>query len=241
MSDAVLRHHQEVWRKKPILRTLYAQWYEEIVSYLVPGRTLEVGGGTGNLKECFPCVLCTDVVKLPWLDAVVDAQRLPFISRSMANIVLVDSLHHIENVRFFFDEAVRVLRPGGRIIVMDPYISWLSWPVYRFLHPEAVDFTQDPLSVRSPDSDRKPFDANQAVATMLFERSIGDFQNAYPHFKMLTVRRLAFFAYPLSGGFDHACLLPLCLLKPLLALERALDRFARFLAFRILVVLEAGI
>ena len=40
---------------------------------------------------------------------------------SFANIVLFDTLRHLENVRYSFDEAFRVLEYGGRVITMDPY------------------------------------------------------------------------------------------------------------------------
>ena len=50
--------------------------------------------------------------------------------------------------------------------------------------------------------------------------------------------RLAFFAYPLSGGFEHPSLMPTWMIRPVLALERFLGVLSRSLAFRILVVLE---
>lgn len=240
MSNEILCRHQAVWQRKPVLRLLYTEWYREIVSWLRPGRTLEVGGGTGNLKEFFPGVLCTDVVRLPWLDAVADAQCLPFEANSLTNIVLFDTLHHIENVRLFFTEALRTLQSNGRLVIMDPYMSVLSWPIYHFFHQEPVDFSQDPLQLQLPKEDRKPFDANQAMATILFERSFEKFLRQYPQFKKLHHRRLGFFAYPLSGGFDHPSLLPVFLVRPVLALERAVHFLNRFLAFRILVVLEKG-
>ena len=238
MSDDILLQHQAVWERKPILRLLYTEWYREIVSWLQPGRTLEVGGGTGNLKEFFPGVLCTDVVRLPWLDTVMDAQFLPFASNSLTNIVLFDTLHHIENIPLFLDEAMRTLQPHGRLVIMDPYMSALSWPVYHFLHPEPVDFGQDPFVLQPPNAQRRPFDSNQAVATILFERSYDRFQRQYPQLKKLHQRRMAFFAYPLSGGFDHPSLLPLGLVRPVLALERAFGFLNRLFAFRLLVVLE---
>ncbi len=238
MSEDILARHHAIWRQKPVLQALYTEWYREMASHLTPGLTLELGGGSGNLKEFAPDVICTDLVKAPWLDAVADGQALPFTNGSLANLVLFDVLHHIENVRLFFDEAVRVLRTGGRIILMDPYISWASWPVYRFLHPEPVVFSQDPLQMRPPDPARRPFDANQAVATLLFERSCDRFQRQYPQLRQIVHRRLAFFAYPLSGGFEHPSLLPAFLVGPLLRLERALQPLDRFLAFRLLVVLE---
>jgi len=238
MSEELLRHHHAVWDRKPILRCLYTEWYREVVFWLRPGRTLEVGGGTGNLKEFFPQAYCTDVVRLPWLDVVADAQRLPFAAKSLTNIVLFDVLHHIENVRFFFDEALRVLEPYGRIVMMDPYISICSWPVYRFLHPEPVDFMQNPLTLRPAAANREPFDSNQAIATVLFERRFNQFAALYPQFTKLYRRRFAFWAYPLSGGFDHPSLLPMWLVRPTLWMEKTLSFLDRICAFRLLVVLE---
>jgi SAM-dependent methyltransferase len=238
MSEDVLHRHRAVWQQKPVLRRLYEDWYGEIVAWLVSGRTVELGGGTGNLKAHVPGVYCSDVMALPWLDVVADAQRLPFQSESLANLVLFDSLHHIENVSLFFDEALRTLRVGGRIIVMDPYLSWASWPIYRWLHPEPMDCTEDPLLLKLPRSDRRPFDANQAVATILFERNRPRFQSRYPELSIRHIRRIACIAYPLSGGFDHPSLLPDWMVTPLLRLERTLERVGWLLAFRMLVVIE---
>lgn len=238
MSEDILRQHRLTWERKPVLRRLYTQWYEEIAAHLTPGLTLELGGGTGNLKEFAPQVICSDIVNLPWLDLVADAQALPIAAESIANIVLFDVLHHLENPKLFFDEAVRVLRTGGRIVTMEPYISWLSWPVYHFLHPEPVDLSRDPLTILPPDAGRQPFDANQATATVLFERSHDRFQRCYPHLRKLVHRRMAYFAYPLSGGFEHPSLIPSFLVQPVLRLESALGFLGRFLAFRILVVFE---
>jgi SAM-dependent methyltransferase len=238
MSEELLQQHKIIWEQKPILRALYTSWYKEIAAQIVLGNTLELGGGTGNFKAFAPNVVSTDIVPLPWLDAVADAQNLPFDNQSFDNIVMFDVLHHIENVTLFFDEALRVLRPGGRVVMMEPYISFASWPIYHFLHPEPVDFKQNPLDWVEPSPERKPFDANQAFATILFERQYSLFQKKYPQFVKRYHHRLSFFAYPLSGGFDKPSLLPMSVLKQVLALENALSFMSRFLAFRVLVVLE---
>ena len=238
MSDAVLHRHREIWQRKPSLRQLYRDWYRDIAAWMVPGRTVEVGGGTGNLKEYASGVCCTDVVSLPWLDAVADAQRLPFQTSSLANLVLFDALHHIENVSLFFDEALRTLRGGGRIIIMDPYISWASWPVYRYLHPEPVDLAQDPLLLTAPQAHRQPFDSNQAIATILFEKELARFEARYPALAVRQVKRLSFFAYPLSGGFERPSMLPTCFVASTLKLEKKLGWLAPLIAFRLFVVLE---
>jgi len=238
MSEELLRQHKIIWEQKPILRTLYTSWYKEIAAQLVSGNTLELGGGSGNFKAFAPHVVSTDVVPLPWIDVVADAQNLPFAHQSFDNIVMFDVLHHIENVTLFFDEALRVLRPGGRLAIMEPYISLASWPIYHFLHPEPVNFKQNPLDWVEPSPERKPFDANQAFATILFEQRYSFFQRRYPQFIKRYHRRMSFFAYPLSGGFNNPSLLPMKLVEPVLVLENTLSFMSHFLAFRILVVLE---
>lgn len=238
MSEELLHRHRAVWQQKPVLRRLYENWYGEIIAWLVPGPTIEIGGGTGNLKSHVTGVYCSDVLVLPWLNMVTDAQRLPFQSESLGNLVLFDSLHHVENVSLFFDEALRTLRIGGRIIAMDPYLSWVSWPIYRWLHPEPMNCSEDPLVLKPSRIDRRPFDANQAVATILFEWNQPRFRSRYPGFSIQHIRRLGCVAYPLSGGFDHPCFLPEWLLTPILQLERILERVGWLLAFRMLVVIE---
>jgi hypothetical protein len=47
------------------------------------------------------------------------------------------------------------------------------------------------------------FDANQAISTILLERASRRFHELYPRLKKLRCHRVAFFAYPLSGGFEH--------------------------------------
>jgi hypothetical protein len=86
----------------------------------------------------------------------------------------------------------------------------------------------------------QPFDANQAISTILLERSSRHIHELDPNLKKLRHHRLAFFAYPLSGGFEHPSLMPTWMMRPVLTLERLLGVLSRYLAFRILVVLEKG-
>jgi len=123
---------------------------------------------------------------------------------------------------------------------MDPYISVSCWPIYPFMHPEPIDFGQDPLALSPMQTGQKSFDANQAISTILFERSSRRFHDGYPSLRKIRHRRLAFFAYPLSGDFECPALMPRWMTRPLLALERVLGALSRYLAFRILVVLEKG-
>src|SRR5215469_12547132 len=121
-----LHDYRDVWERKPVLRTIYEDFYERIVAACVGGLTIEIGGGIGNLKRRRPEVIATDIQHAGWLDCVADAQLLPFAAGTAANIVMVDVLHHLEFPILFFREADRVLRVGGRIVMVEPAITWGS-------------------------------------------------------------------------------------------------------------------
>lgn len=238
MSRELLQKHRQTWKKKALLRFLYNEWYHEISDYLTLGATLELCAGTGNFKEYCPDAISSDVIYVPWLDAVVNAEVLPFAASSLSNIVLIDGLHHIAQVCTFFDEATRVLRSGGRMVLLEPYISLLSWPLYHFLHEEPVDFNRNPLDNVSAKGGALPFDANQAVATMLFEKEYHRFHQRFPTLNKMIHKYKTSFVYTLSGGFGHAQLLPTRVARVCARWEKKLPFPGKYLGFRLLVVLE---
>jgi SAM-dependent methyltransferase len=186
-----------------------------------------------------PAVISTDIVPAPWLDAVADAQRLPFAADSFDNIVLFDVLHHVERPRMFLNEAAGVLRPRGRIVMVEPAITPLSGLFYRNFHPEPVIMSADPFLDGPLDPSRDAFEANQAIPTLLFSRQKAQFTAEFPALRLVECRRLALFAYPLSGGFRPWSLLPAGLVQPLLRIERWLEpMLGWFMAFRMIVVVE---
>ena len=232
-----LERYREIWRRKPALRAVYADIYHRIGAHRRPGRTLEIGGGGGNLKDFAPNVVSTDILPAPWLDTVCDAQRLPFADGSFANIVLVDVLHHLERPLRFFAEAARVLEPGGRLIYCEPAITPLGGLVYRFLHHEPVDMRADPFADGPITPGRDPYDSNQAIPTLLTGRYRAALAVKVPGLALAALERFAFAAYLLSGGFRSWSLLPRFAANPLLRLEWALRHvFGRLAALRLIAV-----
>jgi SAM-dependent methyltransferase len=233
----VLEERRRIWESKEIIRRLYSKWYGLIKECLRPGITLELGGGSGNLKDFLPETITSDIVFEPWLDAVMDAHAIPFKEESLDNIVLFDVLHHLMAPAGFFCEVERVLKPAGRAILMEPYVSWLSYPVYRFLHAEGMEWHTDPFLDES--SKRKePFAGNQAVPTLLFEKYREKFLALFPRLSLIREQKLDSLIYPLSGGFHQLSLCPLFLWGFIEGVEGLLNPLARFLAFRLFIVLE---
>lgn len=228
-----------MWGNKPVLRGVYQDYYRRIVAACKPGKTLEIGGGSGNFKGFAQHVVSTDILHAPWLDLVADAHHLPFTADSFDNIVMFDVLHHLENPCLFLKEAARVLCSTGRLVLLEPAITPLSWVFYKLFHPEPIHMNQNPLAYTVPNPNRDPYDANQAIPTLLFGRYRDRFEQEFQNLHVRDCQLLSLFAYPLSGGFQSWSLLPTRLLKPLLRLEDALLPFVGSLAaFRLLGVVE---
>lgn len=233
--------YRAIWQSKPVLRAVYHDWYARMAALCRPGRTLEIGGGSGNLKAFAPDVVSTDVLTAEWLDAVCDAQRLPFADESFDNMVMLDVLHHLERPVRFFEEASRALRKGGRVVMLEPGITPVSNLFYRNFHHEPVDMAADPFAEGPIDPNRDPYDSNQAIPTLLFG-SANNRTAFEDRFGDLVVNRAdwqALFIYPLSGGFRPWSLVPSFAVDALNGVERVLaPLLGRLCAFRLLIVLE---
>jgi SAM-dependent methyltransferase len=238
MSEA-LRDYLGVWSAKPVLRLVYDDFYRRIATACRPGLTIEIGGGIGNLKQRLDHVVSTDIQLAPWLDCVADAQRLPFADGAVSNIVMVDVLHHVEFPVNFFQESERVLTGGGRIIMVEPAITWGSALFYRLLHHEPVVTSADPLASGAPDPTRNPYDSNQAIPTLIATRDRERFHRRFPTLRIEQVTWFSFLSYPLSGGFKPWSLIPAKLCPALLRAEVAIERMlGRIAAFRMFLVIE---
>lgn len=235
----VAHDYRSTWERKPVLRLVYSDFYDRIAAACVSGVTIEIGGGIGNLKQRLSNVIATDIQFSPWLDLVADAQKLPFAPEVASNIVMVDVLHHLEFPVTFFREAERVLRPGGRIVMVEPAITLGSTLFYRLLHHEPVNTSTDPLVRGETDPQRNPEDSNQAIPTLIARRHRARFHALFPGLRIQRIDWFSFAAYPMSGGFKSWSLLPVGLAPLMLRLERALEPVAgRLLAFRMLMLIE---
>lgn len=239
-----LLRHRRVWEQKPILRRVYnEEFFARLLAFRrANGLSIEVGGGPGFFKQFATDIVSTDLIWCPWLDAIADAQQLPLRTARVTNIFGLDMLHHLAAPMTFLGEVSRVLVAGGRLILIEPWITPFSYLIFRFLHQERCDLSETPW-MRNQTGEvpqKMAFDGNQAIPYLLFgpgHRS--KTLNSLPDLKLVALEPFCLFAYLLSGGFKAMNLLPEFLYPALSKFERATSPlWRRLAALRVLLVLE---
>ena len=238
--------HRRVWEQKSVLRRIYnEEFFARLLSFRKDGVSVEVGAGPGFFKHKLPSVISTDIVWCPWLDAVADAQKLPFRSSTVTNIFGVDMLHHIASPMTFLIEAQRILVPGGRLILVEPWVTPFSYLIYRYLHQEDCDLWARPweLSDSSATPGKKAFDGNQAIPYLLFgPRHRSQTFSALPALTPVVIEPFCLFAYLLSMGFKPMNLLPRVLYPAVSKIEKVtMPLWRPAAALRVFLVLEKSL
>ena len=241
MREPLSQHLTEIalnkltWSRKPLLRKVYGDLYfslTEKINTTDPGVTVELGSGIGNLKDYVPTAITSDIFRHDWVDVTCSAYDLPFRDESVTNLVLFDVFHHLEHPFAFMKEAERVLVKNGRILLVDPYMSLLSLPIYGLFHHE-------PVALRRVISkeDQKPkienYYAAQGNATRLFfgKQKL----SLHPTWVVERAEAFACFSYLLSGGFGARSFYPDSFFSAIKWLDIRLSKWPKIFAGRCLV------
>ena len=241
MSLAELRRHVEVWERKPSLRRVYAVWFDQLAGPLPQdARVLEIGAGPGFFARHARATrkdlrwVSADITAAPWNDLAADALRLPFRDAAFDAVVGLDVVHHLAEPLRFCAEAARVLRPGGRLAVIEPWVTPMSYPIYRWLHPERCEEPADaahPFAHAGAGDAKDAFDGNAAILPALVRRTSGETWRA-AGLEPPAVRLLNSFAYLLTLGFRGPSLLPAPLAPAMIRLDAVLASLSSLTAMR---------
>lgn len=205
--------HRQVLLKKRMLRDLFANFYHECRKWDerffagTQGKRLEVGAGSSIMKEFYPDVLTSDIKPLPFVDLVAPGESLPFPDGTLRAIYGINVFHHFPDPAAFLNEAMRVLTPGGGVVLIEPYYGLFASWLFPRLHesegfdPEMPDWVNHEQS--GPCSR-----VNQALSYIVFRRDRARFQQQFPHLELLLDRPHTHLRYLLSGGVNFRQLLP---------------------------------
>jgi len=194
-------------RRKRFLHRIYDEWYDAIANELPPGPepVLELGSGAGFMGQQIPNLIASDILAVPGIDVVADGTRLPFQSRSLRGVVMTNVFHHIPDAPRFLAEAARCVRPGGALVMIEPWVTSWSTLVYRRLHSEPFepDAPHWKLPSRGPLSG-----ANGALPWIVFVRDREVFERDFATWCVASVQPMMPFRYLVSGGVSLRPLVP---------------------------------
>ncbi len=228
---------RQIVREKIFLRRIYEEWYAAIVGSLPDGDgpVLELGSGGGFLDETIPRLITSELLFSPHVRVVLDGQDLPLRDGSVRAIVMTDVLHHLPDSRRFLKDSARVVRRGGRLVMIEPWVTAWSSLIYSRLHhepflPRAITWefpAGGPLSA-----------ANMALPWIIFIRDRAKFEREFPQWRIVAVTPMMPFRYLLSGGVSMRSLMPWWTFGLWRAVERVLTPWREQLGMFAHVVLE---
>ncbi|MDC3069334.1 methyltransferase domain-containing protein [Candidatus Pelagibacter sp.] len=174
-------------------------------------KVLVVGAGVAGLqaiataKRMGAIVFATDVItseiiQLEGVDLTIDAERLPFLNKSLDVIILLNVIHHIPNTEKFLSECYRALKYDGQILLIEPANTWFSKIIYKNFHHE--DFDENGGWHLKKNGGRLS-NANQAIPYIIFERDLKIFKEKFNGFSLIKKYKFKPIHYVLSGGFSY--------------------------------------
>jgi len=235
-ETTVLR--RQIIQGKAFLKNFYHECYLSIAESLpnhIDGPILELGSGAGFLKEYIPKLLTSEIIMIPNVDIILDGTRLPFSTNVLGGIVMIDVLHHIPNAASFFSDAATCIKPGGVIIMIEPWSTIWSRFVYRHLHhePFELDVKEWKLPTGGPLSQ-----ANSALPWIIFERDRKKFDKEFPQFQVKEIMLNFPFSYILSGGVSLRSMIPGNMYKAIRKIENIAQPWMNSLAMFAKVMLR---
>jgi len=109
---------------------------QQLLRLPATGTLLDVGGGTGRVSSLLRPMVDRLVIadfsrrmlhqsrqKSDTVPLQAAAERLPFPEASFERILVVDALHHFHQQQLALGELLRVLKPGGWLVIEEPDIN----------------------------------------------------------------------------------------------------------------------
>ena len=238
-----IKRHVKIIAKKPMLRGVFKEFYDKCISLDIryfgdtKGKRVELGAGVSMFKTFYPEIMVTDIKPADHLDAIVDAQAMPFEDSSIRTLYGLSFFHHLPDPDLFFKEALRVLSPGGGFILLDPYYGPVASQFYKWLHATEIYDKSDPHWGSITRGAMR--NANQALSYIVFQRDRKRFNTLFPDLEIVYEKPESnYLRYFFSGGLNYRSLLPNFFIGPLKLLEKALTPILPWTALYQMIVIR---
>ena len=162
---------------------------------------VELGSGISASKNFIKAkkFLTTDFSDAFWLDVKnIDALATPFKNDSQDFVVASNMIHHLAKPFDFFNEAWRILKPGGVLLIQEVHTSLFMRLILRIMRHEGYDERTNVFDKSTICNDPNDlWSANCSIPKLLFNEH---FAKNYSGWKIVHDRKVEFLLFLNSGG-----------------------------------------
>ena len=113
----------------------YQQRSLELIDEYADGLVVDLGAG--NPQHSFPNVCQVEIRKYPGTDIVVTEGRVPLAENSVDAVISEAVLEHVQNPFVYVSEILRILKPGGKVLLDTAFMQPLHGFPYHFFNTTA--------------------------------------------------------------------------------------------------------
>jgi SAM-dependent methyltransferase len=164
---------------------------------------LELGCGAGHSKKYIKQnIKISDLTNYEFIDYKnVDCLNTPFEDGSYDAVFSLNLIHHIPNPIKLFNEVGRILKKGGKYVIIDTNLSYFFKLITILTKSEKYDLNvniyDEKINLTNPND---TFDSNNAVPKLIFD-NFQKFNNKLKYnFEIDDFKNQEFFNFINSGG-----------------------------------------
>lgn len=224
---------------RSFFQLLYADVARELEDY---NEILEVGAGAG-VSGIFLSnkVLRTDLVPFEEFGVAGNykMEALAFDDESFDAVFAFDSIHHSATPSRALKELLRVTRAGGKVILIEPFVSPLSYLPYKIFHHEETSWKfKEVAPNKNSIGSKNPASGDQGVSRFLIKEFLVDRHELFPQICFTTkyLSPISFFA---TGGVSNPFQSSVRMIETLFMLEQLIPvTLLKFLASRVMISIQ---
>lgn len=224
------------------LRSYFSFLYEIVNQELETfDSILEVGAGAA-ISEIFlkQPIVRTDILPFNEFNVLGDCamERLPFKDSSFDAVLAFDSIHHSDQPSKAILELLRVIRKGGKIIIVEPFVSPLSYLPYKIFHYEETSWNfKEQGSIELSLRNLNPETGDQGVSRFVINQLSNRRSTNFPKL-IVSITYLSPFSFFATGGVSKPLKTPKIFVNFLIQVEKLIPNFImKFLASRVILTI----